>query len=111
MSNFLLISKIILNVLIKRGFVNFFYEIVDLIIIDLKFKTKTFKRVNNKKDNYVPYYSFPLKKNLKRLEDQIDFKKTYFIDIGSGKGRILLSVSSFKFLKIIFPIFIIIFIC
>tara|TARA_A100001015_G_scaffold307432_1_gene403332 strand:+ start:901 stop:1575 length:675 start_codon:yes stop_codon:yes gene_type:complete len=100
-SKFLLIIKILTNVLFKRNLKCFFYEIFDLINIDFKYGSSTFVRKNNYKINYVPYYSLPFKKNLMKLQTHLNFKNTCFIDVGSGKGRILLAALDFNFKKII----------
>lgn len=92
---------LLFKILYKRGLKNFFFELFDLFFIDLKYKTKTYIRNNNLKNNYVPYYSFIFKRNIKKLKRIISFKNTYFIDLGCGKGRILLSSSELGFDKII----------
>ena len=93
--------KLIFNVLIKRGFFHFLYEILDLIFIDLRYKSKTYARKNDGIDNYVPYYTSPLVKILRILKNKINFKNTYFVDLGSGKGRILLKSSEYNFFRVI----------
>lgn len=93
--------NLLLKILYKRGLKNFFFELYDLFFVDFKYKTKTYIRNNNLKNNYVPYYTYIFKKNIKKLKKIIPFKNTYFIDLGCGKGRMLLSSSEIGFEKII----------
>lgn len=95
------ITKILFNVLRNRGIQNFLYELFDIIFIDLKFQTLTYIRKKNKINNYVPYYSIVLKRNIKKLIKLINLNNSYFVDLGSGKGRILLAMSNLSFIKII----------
>ena len=103
MKNSIILSivNLLFKVLINRGFKNFYFELLDLFVVDLKYNTRTFVRKNNIKNNYVPYYTVIFKKNVQKLNKIISFKNTYFIDLGSGKGRILLSSSELEFEKII----------
>ena len=87
------------NVLLYRGLNNFFNEIYDLIFIDLKFGTSTYLRKNDLNSNYVPYYSKVFKENISKLSKKINISNTYFVDLGSGKGRILLASLDFNFKK------------
>ena len=59
---------LLFKILYKRGLKNFLFELFDLFFIDLKYKTKTYIRNNNLKNNYVPYYSFIFKRNIKKLK-------------------------------------------
>ena len=95
------ILEILFNVLFNRGLKNFFYELTDILFIDLKFNSKTYLRKNYNNLNYVPYYACVLKKNLKISFSKQKLDQSYFIDLGSGKGRILLSLTNINFLKII----------
>ena len=92
---------LLFNVFIKRGFFHFLYEVLDLIFIDLKYNSKTYARKNDGIDNYVPYYTGFFVKILRILKNKINFKNSYFIDLGSGKGRILLKSSEYNFFKVI----------
>lgn len=100
-TDFKFIMTLLFMVLYKRGLKNFFLKLFDLFFVDYKYKTKTFVRNNNYKINYVPYYTLIFKKNIKKLREIIPFKNTYFIDLGCGKGRMLLSSSELEFEKII----------
>ncbi len=95
------IVSMLVKILLKRGLKHFIFELIDLFLIDFKYNTRTFVRVNNYKDNYVPYYTIIFKKNIKKLKKYIKFENTYFIDLGCGKGRILLSCINLGFKKII----------
>ena len=87
MKNSIILSivNLLFKVLINRGFKNFYFELLDLFVVDLKYNTRTFVRKNNIKNNYVPYYTVIFKKNVQKLNKIISFKNTYFIDLGSGK--------------------------
>ena len=95
------ILEILFNVLFNRGLKNFFYELTDILFIDLKFNSKNYLKKNYNNLNYVPYYACVLKKNLKISFSKQKLDQSYFIDLGSGKGRILLSLTNINFLKII----------
>ena len=58
------ILEILFNVLFNRGLKNFFYELTDILFIDLKFNSKTYLRKNYNNLNYVPYYACVLKKKI-----------------------------------------------
>jgi hypothetical protein len=95
------VFEILFNVLFKRGVKNFFCEIKDLLFVDFRFKSLTFLRKKGKKQNYVPYYSCILKKNIKTFLKEKKINDTYFVDLGSGKGRVLLGLSDLNFKKLI----------
>lgn len=96
-----LIISLLIKIYLKRSFKHFVFELIDIFLIDFKYNTRTFVRVNNSKDNYVPYYTTVFKKNIKKLKKYIRFENTYLIDLGCGKGRILLSSINLGFKKII----------
>ena len=101
LKTFIKIFEILLNVLLNRGVKNFLCEIIDLLFIDFRFKSLTILRNNKEELNYVPYYSCILKKNIKSFLKEKKINNTYFIDLGSGKGRILLGLSDLNFKKLI----------
>lgn len=53
---------LLIKIYLKRGFKHFIFELIDLFLIDFKYNTRTFVRLNNSNDNYVPYYTTLFKK-------------------------------------------------
>lgn len=100
-SNIIIFIKLIWNILRNRGLKHFLNELIDLIFIDIRFNLSTFIRKNNKSLNYVPYYWRIFTNNIIKLKNIINFKNTYFVDLGSGKGRILFASLDLGFIKII----------
>jgi uncharacterized protein YjgD (DUF1641 family) len=110
-----LINKTIFKLLHKikdPGVLNsikIFFNFIELRLFDIRYKTDTYKREDieslnissqNKKfgAKYDPSPIYPVKKILKLLKPD---ENDVFIDIGSGKGLILLLASNFCFKKII----------
>ncbi len=90
------------KILKNRGIISLFDEIKDNLIFDLINGTSTQIREGKSSKNYKHYspaYSSLVVEAIKSLN--IDYKKYNFIDLGSGKGKVTLIASKFRFKKIL----------
>ena len=85
----------------KRGLKSLFHELIDNYFFDLFYNVETQFRdgVTNKFNNhYAPTYYSLIKEAFNVIENK---NKLNFIDVGCGKGKVLLVASDFGFKKII----------
>ena len=68
------IFEILSNVLVNRGIKNFILELYDLFFIDFKYQSKTFLRLHNNSENYVPFYSILFHKCMSFIIKDINLK-------------------------------------
>lgn len=90
------------KILKNRGIKSVFDEIKDNLFFDLINGTSTQLREgfsNNDYKHYAPAYTSLIKSSFNALK--IDFAESVFVDLGSGKGKVTLISSKFKFKKII----------
>ena len=95
--------KFLYQVLINRGFYNFYLELKDYIYFDIFLRCDVYERYY-KNSNYVPSFSSYLKLGIKKIKSYLTKKNLLFkvnesllIDIGSGKGKILILASFIGF--------------
>tara|TARA_B100000787_G_scaffold160241_1_gene139116 strand:+ start:1740 stop:2375 length:636 start_codon:yes stop_codon:yes gene_type:complete len=92
--------KSYLQIIRRRGIFSFFNEIIENFLFDIKYKTDTQLRVGRSRmiaTHYAPSYYSPLKKIFSLIPNK---KKLNFVDIGCGKGKVLLIASNFGFKNI-----------
>ena len=85
----------------KRGFKSLFDELFDNYFFDLFYNVKTqFREGKSNKFNnhYAPTYYSLIKESFSNIKNK---NKLTFIDVGCGKGKVLLVASDFGFKKII----------
>ena len=89
-----------LQILRRRGVTSLFNEIIENFFFDIKYKTDTQLRIGRSRliaTHYAPSYYSPLKKIFSLIPNK---SKLNFVDIGCGKGKVLLIASLFGFKKI-----------
>jgi len=89
-----------LQILRRRGVSSLFNEIIENFLFDIKYKTDTQLRTGRSRliaTHYAPSYYTPLKKIFSLIPNK---SKLNFVDIGCGKGKVLLIASNFDFKKI-----------
>jgi len=94
--------KSYLKILKNRGIGSLFDEIKDNLLFDLINGTSTQIREGKSTDNYKHYspaYSSLIVESIRNLN--IKYENYNFIDLGSGKGKVTLIASKFRFKKII----------
>ena len=92
--------KSYMEILKKRGITSLFNEIFENYFYDFKYKTDTQFRTYRSRfisTHYAPSYYSPLKRIFSLIPNK---KKLNFVDIGCGKGKVLLIASEFGFKKI-----------
>ena len=89
-----------LQILRRRGVFSLYNEIIENFFFDIKYKTNTQLRTGRSRliaIHYAPSYYSPLKKIFSLIPNK---KNLNFVDIGCGKGKVLLIASLFSFKKI-----------
>ena len=89
------------KILKKRGIKSLFQEIIDNYFFDLFYNVETQLRngESSKLNNhYAPTYYSVIKESFRSIKDR---NKLTFIDVGCGKGKVLLVASDFGFKEII----------
>ena len=89
-----------MEILKKRGITSLFNEIFENYFYDFKYQTDTQFRTDRSRFisyHYAPSYYSPLKRIFSLIPNK---KKLNFVDIGCGKGKVLLIASEFGFKKI-----------
>ena len=89
-----------LQILRRRGVTSLFNEIIENFFFDIKYKTDTQLRIGRSRliaTHYAPSYYSPLKKIFSLIPNKSELN---FVDIGCGKGKVLLIASLFGFKKI-----------
>ena len=90
------------KILKNRGMLSLFDEIKDNLFFDLINGTSTQIREGESSNfykHYSPAYSSLVIEAIKSLK--INYKNYNFIDLGSGKGKVTLIASKFRFKKIL----------
>ncbi len=94
--------KSYLKILKKRGVISLLDEIKDNLFFDLINGTSTQIREGKSSKNYKHYSPAYTSLVIEALESlNINYKKYIFIDLGSGKGKVTLIASKFRFKKIL----------
>ena len=89
------------KILKKRGIKSLFQEIIDNYFFDLFFNVETQLRIGESSklnNHYAPTYYSVIKESFRSIKDR---NKLTFIDVGCGKGKVLLVASDFGFKEII----------
>ena len=89
------------KILKKRGIKSLFQEIIDNYFFDLFYNVETQLRIGESSklnNHYAPTYYSVIKESFRSIKDR---NKLTFIDVGCGKGKVLLVASDFGFKEII----------
>ena len=89
------------KILKKRGIKSLFQEIIDNYFFDLFYNVETQLRIGKSSklnNHYAPTYYSVIKESFRSIKDR---NKLTFIDVGCGKGKVLLVASDFGFKEII----------
>lgn len=90
-----------LKILKNRGFVSLFQEIIDNYFFDFFHNVETrFREGSSNKNNnhYAPTYYSVIKESFSYIKNK---KQLVLIDVGCGKGKVLLVASDFEFKRIV----------
>jgi 16S rRNA G966 N2-methylase RsmD len=102
--------KLLYNNLFHRSYYNFFWELLDFLYFNKFLGIDIYERYYNNKANYVTCFSSILRRGINEIITYLNLrklhiskrlnilKKSLLIDIGSGKGKILIlsSILGFK---------------